>query len=93
MVIGVSDCQDWTFWGDAMRIGNGGGRYVIEYIFFVIFSVGIAAWVSVACLITGSRSSLLRVRVCWSEITLSMLSRVGFRRSKPCSEGLSFNAL
>lgn len=40
---GLSDCVDWTFWGDALRIGVVGGRFVVEYIFFVLLSVSIAA--------------------------------------------------
>ncbi|KAL9603500.1 MAG: hypothetical protein Q9219_001187 [cf. Caloplaca sp. 3 TL-2023] len=34
-----SQCQGWTPWGAAMRINSSGGMYVIEYIFFVLFSV------------------------------------------------------
>ena len=39
----LSDCIDWNFWGDALRIGVQGGRYIVEYLFFIIFSVVFAA--------------------------------------------------
>ncbi|KEF59453.1 chloride channel 3 [Exophiala aquamarina CBS 119918] len=32
-------CQDWTPWPVAMGVGPVGGRYVISYIFFILFSV------------------------------------------------------
>jgi chloride channel 3/4/5 len=35
----TSQCQDWTPWGVALGIGPRGGKYVVEYIFFTIFSV------------------------------------------------------
>ena len=34
-----AECPDWRSWGARMSIGNKGGSYVIEYIFFVLFSV------------------------------------------------------
>ena len=35
-----AECPDWRSWGGVMGINNKGGGYVVEYIFFVIFSVG-----------------------------------------------------
>jgi chloride channel 3/4/5 len=35
----LSECQDWHPWGNALGIGPFGGRWVVEYIFFVLFSV------------------------------------------------------
>lgn len=32
-------CADWQEWGSAMGIGNGGGKWIVEYIFFILFSV------------------------------------------------------
>jgi hypothetical protein len=40
-------CHDWNSWGAAMGIGSVGGRYVVEYIFFVLFSVLFAACASI----------------------------------------------
>jgi chloride channel 3/4/5 len=40
---GIEDqsmCHDWSPWGSAMGITNTGGRWVVEYIFFILFSVG-----------------------------------------------------
>ncbi|KAI4707355.1 hypothetical protein J4E89_007882 [Alternaria sp. Ai002NY15] len=39
-------CHDWNSWGAAMGIGSVGGRYVVEYVFFVLFSVLFAACAS-----------------------------------------------
>jgi hypothetical protein len=39
-------CHDWNSWGSAMGIGSVGGRYIVEYIFFVLFSVFFAACAS-----------------------------------------------
>ncbi|USP77474.1 hypothetical protein yc1106_04748 [Curvularia clavata] len=39
-------CHDWNSWGSAMGIGSAGGRYVVEYIFFILFSVLFAACAS-----------------------------------------------
>lgn len=35
----MQECKDWSSWGGAMGIGNAGGRWIVEYIFFVLFSV------------------------------------------------------
>ncbi|KAJ5666718.1 CTD kinase subunit gamma Ctk3 C-terminal [Penicillium macrosclerotiorum] len=34
-----SKCMDWTPWGNALGASSTGGRYTIEYIFYIIFSV------------------------------------------------------
>lgn len=34
-----SQCQGWTPWGSALRIKSSAGMYIVEYIFFVLFSV------------------------------------------------------
>jgi H+/Cl- antiporter ClcA len=39
-------CHDWNSWGAALGIGSVGGRYVVEYIFFVLYSVLFAACAS-----------------------------------------------
>lgn len=35
----TQECHDWSTWGGAMGIGSAGGRWIVEYIFFVLFSV------------------------------------------------------
>ena len=37
--LGWADCLDWTLWSSALGIYSAAGRYIIEYIFFVVFSV------------------------------------------------------
>ncbi|KAF2819311.1 hypothetical protein CC86DRAFT_460461 [Ophiobolus disseminans] len=43
---GASECHDWHPWGDALGIGPAGGKWVVEYIFFVVFSIIFAACAS-----------------------------------------------
>ena len=33
-----AQCQDWTPWRSALGIGSSGGGYIVEYIFFILFS-------------------------------------------------------
>ncbi|KAI9815505.1 MAG: hypothetical protein M1827_002639 [Pycnora praestabilis] len=40
-------CQDWTPWSDALRVRSGGGRWIVEYIFFVTYSVFFAVCASI----------------------------------------------
>ena len=39
----LSQCQNWTPWRKALGIGNLGGAYVVEYIFFVLYATLSAA--------------------------------------------------
>ncbi|KAJ6155361.1 hypothetical protein N7470_005927 [Penicillium chermesinum] len=41
-------CQDWTPWGSALGVSSKGGRYTIEFMFYIVFSVLFA---SAACLL------------------------------------------
>ncbi|KAJ5645989.1 hypothetical protein N7490_002361 [Penicillium lividum] len=41
-------CMDWTPWGSALGSSSVGGRYTIEYIFYIVFSVVFA---STACVL------------------------------------------
>lgn len=34
-----SQCQDWTPWSSAVRVNSKSGRYIIEYLFFTLYSV------------------------------------------------------
>ncbi|KAI8942212.1 hypothetical protein NX059_000295 [Plenodomus lindquistii] len=42
----MQECHDWNYWGQAMGIGSLGGRWVVEYIIFVLYSVLFAACAS-----------------------------------------------
>ncbi|KAI9841029.1 MAG: hypothetical protein M1837_001059 [Sclerophora amabilis] len=42
-----SQCQDWTSWSSALHVQSRGGKYLIEYIFFVAYSVVFAAFASI----------------------------------------------
>lgn len=37
--IDYSQCMDWTPWGKALGASSTGGRYAIEYIFYIVSSV------------------------------------------------------
>ncbi|EUC44875.1 hypothetical protein COCMIDRAFT_96959 [Bipolaris oryzae ATCC 44560] len=39
-------CHDWDSWGSAMGIGSAGGRYVVDYVLFILYSVMFAACAS-----------------------------------------------
>ena len=41
-----AQCSDWTPWGKALHANASSGRYVIEYIFFLLFSVAFAGFAS-----------------------------------------------
>lgn len=34
-------CHDWDSWGSAMGIGSAGGRYVVDYVLFILYSVSV----------------------------------------------------
>lgn len=36
-----SQCSDWVRWSDALHIRNAAGSYIMEYIFFISFSVSV----------------------------------------------------
>ncbi|KAL8734800.1 MAG: hypothetical protein Q9181_003024 [Wetmoreana brouardii] len=35
----LSQCQGWTPWGAALRVKSAAGMYIVEYMFFVLYSV------------------------------------------------------
>ena len=37
----LSQCFDWTPWRKALKVNSASGGYVVEYIFYVLYSVGI----------------------------------------------------
>lgn len=34
-----SNCLGWKYWSDALGVHGGGGKWLVEYVFFLIFSV------------------------------------------------------
>ena len=42
-----SQCQGWSQWGSALRVKSTAGMYIVEYIFFVLFSVFFAVCATV----------------------------------------------
>lgn len=42
-----AQCQGWTFWGDALNIRSFAGRYIVEYIFYFVYTVVFAVCASV----------------------------------------------
>ncbi|EKD21254.1 chloride channel protein [Drepanopeziza brunnea f. sp. 'multigermtubi' MB_m1] len=42
-----AQCRDWIPWSLALNITSAGGKWFLEYLFFIVFSVGLAATASV----------------------------------------------
>jgi chloride channel 3/4/5 len=42
-----AQCQGWTSWSNALHVGSTAGQYIVEYIFFVLYSVLFAICASV----------------------------------------------
>jgi chloride channel 3/4/5 len=82
-------CADWQEWGSAMGIGSVGGKWIVEYILFILFSVSAAKCDCDELVLMVARCSLQRVRVCLSESSRRMLSIAVSRRSRLCWVGLS----
>jgi chloride channel 3/4/5 len=45
----LSQCNDWHPWSRALGISSVGGGWIVEYIFFVVFSVSIACVLNLGC--------------------------------------------
>jgi len=58
----LSQCNDWHPWSSALRINSVGGGWVVEYIFFVVFSVSIACVLDLGCRTDSFRYSLLHAQ-------------------------------
>lgn len=39
-ILDMSECLDWTPWRNALGVASKAGGYIVEYIFFVLYSVG-----------------------------------------------------
>lgn len=76
-------CADWQEWGSAMGIGQVGGKWIVEYIFFILFSV---SWTRVGATrvreLIINRSFLLLVLASLCASSRRMLSIVVSRRSR-----------
>ena len=35
----LAQCQGWKVWGDALHVKSSAGRYILEYLIFILFSV------------------------------------------------------
>ena len=42
-----AQCQGWTLWGDALNVQSVAGRYIVDYIFYFIYTVVFAVCASV----------------------------------------------
>jgi chloride channel 3/4/5 len=60
-----SECHDWRTWATAMGVGNKVGSYIIEYFFFICFSVRTAFGAAHLVMLTTSRSSSPHVQAYW----------------------------
>lgn len=85
----LSACHDWHSWGGALGIGPVGGRWIVEYIFFVLFSVKEGARQDVQHALTRPRYCLPQPQVFWSASSLHMQSIAVYPRSKPYWAGSS----
>ena len=43
----LAQCQDWKSWGRALNVGSTAGQFIVEYIFYLMFSVLFAICASV----------------------------------------------
>jgi chloride channel 3/4/5 len=61
-----AQCRDWVPWSLALHITSAGGKWFIEYLFFILFSVSQHICVSKEFnLVDISRWRLLWLRACW----------------------------
>ena len=35
----MSECTDWTPWRKALRVNSNGGGFIVDYIFYICYSV------------------------------------------------------
>jgi chloride channel 3/4/5 len=46
-----SKCQDWVPWSAALHITSSGGKWIVEYIFFILYSVSCVKYMAIEILI------------------------------------------
>jgi hypothetical protein len=89
----LSECIDWTPWRKALGIVSSGGGYVVEYIFFILYSVCVLYLPPGFLLTDNLRYFLLLVQAFWSERMPPMRSIVESPKSKLFSAGLLYEDL
>lgn len=90
---GFSQCRDWVSWSTALHVASSGGKWFIEYFFFLAFSVGYHVVIVRTLLTCRFRSYLLSVRACWLKNTHCMRNIAGYPRSRRCWEASLFGVL
>ena len=82
-------CADWQEWGSAMGIASVGGKWVVEYVFFVLFSVSAGKCGCEERALMVNRCYSRHARVCSSENSRRMRSIAVSQRLRLCWVGLS----
>lgn len=80
----LSACHDWHPWGNALGIGPVGGRWVVEYIFFVLFSVSETSYEHTQHELTMCRYCSPHAQVFLSVSFLHTQSIAVYPRSRQC---------
>lgn len=79
-----SQCMGWRTWATALHVTSAAGSYIVEWIFFLLFSVGLRS-PDVSCdhqVLTITRSFLPCVLAFWSRSLRYMQSTVVYPRSR-----------
>ncbi|KAI9733773.1 MAG: hypothetical protein M1818_007187 [Claussenomyces sp. TS43310] len=87
----LSQCHDWVPWSTALHIYSTGGKWFIEYFFFVVYSVCLE-FVVMASRFTHvfHRLYLQYVQAFWSQYMLSTQGTVAYLRSRLSWEALLY---
>jgi len=88
----LAQCEGWLFWSQALGIESAGGGYIVEYIFFIMFSVSLRYFAGIAIVILIERryfSPLVRLYSYGS--MLHFHDKAAFPRSKLCWGVLSLD--
>ena len=87
----VAQCRDWVPWSTALHVSSAGGKWFIEYFFFIAFSVSLPQsnfWRNSDSLL---RSCSPYLRVFWSRNMLCTQNTAVFPRLRLCSEASSLD--
>ncbi len=78
-----SQCQDWVPWSKALHVTSTAGKWVVEYIFFIVFSVSSSIMALYCELCANVNRYYLRLwRPFWSRSMQSMLNIAEYQRSR-----------
>lgn len=85
----ASQCSGWRSWASVLHVTSAAGSYIVEWIFFLMFSVGLPSPNSSSehHSLTRIRSFLLCVPVFWSRSLRYMQSTAVYPRSRLYWEG------